>query len=47
LPEVYFLCVLNFCVSYHLSAVIWHVSMVSLTYFLCRVINSLLHALPF
>jgi hypothetical protein len=28
LPAVYFLCVLNFCVSHHLSAVTWHVSMI-------------------
>jgi hypothetical protein len=33
LPEVCFLCVLNFRVSHHLSAISWHVSMILLTYF--------------
>jgi hypothetical protein len=33
LPEVYFLCILNFRVSHHLPAVIWHVSMILLSYF--------------
>jgi hypothetical protein len=47
LPEVCFRCVLNFRVSHHLPTVIWHVSMILLTYFFCRVINSLFHALPF
>jgi hypothetical protein len=47
LPEVYFLCVLDSRVSHRLSAVIWHVSMILLTYFFCRIISSLFHALPF
>jgi hypothetical protein len=47
LPEVCFLCVLNSRFSHHLPAGIWHVSMILLTYFFCRIINSLFHALPF
>jgi hypothetical protein len=47
LPKVCFLCVLNSCFSHHLPAVIWHASMILLTYFFCRIISSLFHALPF
>jgi hypothetical protein len=46
-PRYVFLCVLHFRVSHHLPAVIRHVSMILLTCFLCRVTNSLFHALPF
>jgi hypothetical protein len=47
LPEVCFLCVLDSHFSHHLPAVIWHVSMILLTYFFCRIISFLFHALPF
>jgi hypothetical protein len=47
LPEVCFLCVINSHFPHHLPAVIWHVSMILLTYFFCRIISSLFHALPF
>jgi hypothetical protein len=47
LLEVCFLCVLNSHVSHRLPAVIWHVLMILLTYFFCRIISSLFHALPF
>jgi hypothetical protein len=47
LPEVCFLCVIDSCFSHHLPAIIWHVSMILLTYFFCRIISSLFHTLPF
>jgi hypothetical protein len=47
LLEVCFLYVLNSHVSHRLPAVIWHVLMILLTYFFCRIISSLFHALPF
>jgi hypothetical protein len=47
LLEVCFLCVIDSRFFHHLPAVIWHVSMILLTYFFCRIISSLFHALPF
>jgi hypothetical protein len=46
LPEVCFLFILDFRVSHHLPAVIWHVSMILLTYFFCRITSSLFTPSP-
>jgi hypothetical protein len=46
LPEVWFLCVINSHFSHHLLAAIWHVLMILLTYFFCRIISSLITPSP-